>query len=838
MIVVYIEKYIELLIMATSMVVQDGEVANVPETQFANVLQGYQLNNQQDIFEIIANFKSICALHALLVGEQLSEEGSNNDLQEEFENWDLETKLWHLVESLYSFRLSISEEPYKEYPFSSLSVKQENFLRRNPKVREISLMIHWLQTNSKSIDISDSSDVSDGKWQNTRQAIQNKDFEVLANNKNQPDNIVDDLDTDSPLRSGKTIHPTDNDTDSQTFYLIYKLVLANRIQEAIDYANLTGNFTLALILIGAIQDYVDPVIDQEFINPPQNSDNMILDSLTNDNSEDHSSFVSKPSGIRHKLLWKKTVYKLSQQPNLNRNEKLIYNYLSGGNISLNLEDSADNWEEYLLLYLNQLYIHNLESFIVSSLPTNMLNDETLSLAIPKPQLSTVDDILNTLLKSENRVAEQSTHPLRVIMGGIMINQVSTLIHNIIRSLNTASKDNDSDSLISKSHLIRVITHLAIFELISEVNNKINVKDTTKVMTLYVSKLSELQLAELIPIYLSFIPDEKDARECYSLFLSSITDSEERSKQIAIAKKFSNITTPAGEESLAHADSGYNENKMFNILRRTVERVMIETEPIYKQSSKVIVHDDISKVDEADYKLYRSVEWFFENSMHEDAISASITIMRRFLLCGKVSSLKQFGKDKNFKQLIKEYDLESHINSISSPNASCIVSEDDKEELLNYESLILGLLLIDDWKQFLKDNKINGVLSKITPNSFWKSNHINNSIEKVTKTLTKLIFQWLSDLIASASKDRELFKEFRIIYVPYLIMELLQIYQYSRLNNWSYMRKALKLVTEVANEDENDFLNCFVNCGRLDEFLVRCGEISVIASERGIKGIFH
>ena len=75
------------------------------------------------------------------------------------------------------------------------------------------------------------------------------------------------------------------------------------------------------------------------------------------------------------------------------------------------------------------------------------------------------------------------------------------------------------------------------------------------MTLYVSKLSELQLAELIPIYLSFIPDEKDARECYSLFLSSITDSEERSKQIAIAKKFSNITTPAGEESLAHADSG-------------------------------------------------------------------------------------------------------------------------------------------------------------------------------------------------------------------------------------------------------------------------------------------
>ncbi|CUM54142.1 uncharacterized protein AC631_03837 [Debaryomyces fabryi] len=823
--------------MVTSMVVQDEEVANNPETQFANVLQGYQLNNQKDIFEIIGNFKSICALNALLVGEKLSEEEPNSELQEEFENWDLETKLWHLVESLYSFRLSISEEPYKEYPFSSLSVKQENFLRKNPKVREISLMIHWLQTNSKSIDFDDS-DVSSGKWQNTRQAIQNKDLEVLTHNGKQSDNIVDYLDSDSPLRSGKRILPVDNDTDSRSFYLIYKLVLANRIQEAIDYANLTGNFTLALILIGAIQDYVDPVIDQEFINPPLNSDNMFLDSLNNGKSEDDSPFVSKPSGIRHKLLWKKTVYKLSQQPNLNRNEKLIYNYLSGGNIALNLEDSSDNWEEYLLLYLNQLYIHNLESFVVSSLPKNLLEDETLSLAVPKPQFSSVDDILNALLKSENEVAEKSTHPLRIIMGGIMINQVSTLIHNIIRSLSNASKDSDSDSIISKSHLLRVVTHLAIFELIAEERNNVNVKDITKVMTLYVSKLSEMKLAELIPIYLSFISDEKDARECYSLFLSSITDTEERSKQIAIAKKFSNITTPIGEDLLVHSDTGYNEDKMFNILRRTVERVMIETEPHYKQSSNVIVHDDISKVDDADYKLYRSVEWFFENSMHEDAISASITIMRRFLLCGKVSSLKQFGKDKNFKQLIKEYDLEAHINSISSPNVSFIVSEDDKEELLNYESLILGLLLIDDWKQFLKDNKINGVLSKITPNSFWKSNHINNSIEKVTNTLTKLIFQWLSDLIASASKGRELFKELRIIYVPYLIMELLQIYQYSRLNNWSYMRRALKLVTEVANEDENDFLNCFVSCGRLDEFLVRCGEISVIASERGIKGIFH
>ena len=34
-----------------------------------------------------------------------------------------------------------------------------------------------------------------------------------------------------------------------------------KIQEAIDYTNNTGNFALALILVGGAQDYIDPVLD-------------------------------------------------------------------------------------------------------------------------------------------------------------------------------------------------------------------------------------------------------------------------------------------------------------------------------------------------------------------------------------------------------------------------------------------------------------------------------------------------------------------------------------------------------------------------------------------------
>ena len=73
------------------------------------------------------------------------------------------------------------------------------------------------------------------------------------------------------------------------------------------------------------------------------------------------------------------------------------------------------------------------------------------------------------------------------------------------------------------------------------------------------------------------------------------------------------------------------NKLINVLRRTVERVMIETAPNYErqQNDPVIVKDDESSVDEIDFKLYRAVEWFYENQMYGDAIKATIVVIRRF-----------------------------------------------------------------------------------------------------------------------------------------------------------------------------------------------------------------
>lgn len=701
------------------------------EEQFSSILEGFRLNQQGDPFEIISSFKQISANQAISVGEKLQ---SDPQLLEEFENWDLETKLWDLVDVLYRFRASVQLEPLDEYEFSSLAVKQENFLIKNPNIRELGLVIHWLQSNSRSVDLPI---IEGAKWGNTGK----------------------DLDADAPIRTNTPIHPEDITIDEQNFYTIYKLLLVNKIGEAIEVANSTGNFSLALILSGT-QEYTDPIIDGL--------------------SEGNPS--AAPSGIKHKLLWLKTVYNLSKKAT-SPSERMIYNFLSGGDISLNLKEAGDDWEESLLLYTYQLYNYSLENFISKG--------ENIT---PRPRYENIGDILNSLLKKNT-----GPHPLRVILGGVIINLISTLLGSIVSSINDES---------IKPYLTRIITHLSLFEMI--LGNQNATEDITTIITLYISKLSDYNLPNLIPIYISFIPNEIDGREIYSLFLSTITEPEQRKQQLRIFRKLQNPLT-TDEDFVMIDDSN---SSLINVLRRTVERVVIETEDYYTPQ-KTIQIQDTPGIDDTDFKLYRSVEWFYDNEMYEDAILATITVIRRFLLNGKLTSLKAFTKDKNFRKLIRDHDSDLHAKLLTNDQFVPQITEEHNQELLEYSQLVDGLNLISDWREFVT-----------TQNTLWEPSGVSKSIEKTTAFLRELAFSWLKDGI-----------ELRTTYAPFLVIELLNIYQSARLKDWKYMKEAFALINDVADESKNDLLGCFIRSGRLDEFLVKAGEVSVVAVENGVSGIF-
>lgn len=776
-----------------------------PESQFAKVLENYQLSSGLvDPFDVIRNFTSIAASRALAIGQKLSESAGSETDEAEFISWDLEAKLWHLVEVLYSFRHS-NHDYFTPPQYTSLDVKREAYLSENASVKELLLIIEWLQYNAKDVNSEVKSQA--GKWTHTKIGIENRNLSALAPLAQMVD-YVEHLDSDAPLRSRKQISPLDKHTDDQNFKVIYELVLKGDIQKAIEYANATGNYTVALILVGSRQDYVDPVLDGAFLSP-------------DDDDMDHED---QPSGLQHKYLWYQTVNKLAQDSGLTKYERLIYNFLSGGDQSENIKVADSNWEESLLLYLHQLFIYHIRELTQKVLVEEEGNpdEETSLVKFPTPQHSSIDGILNSLLKSP-ATAEESTSPLRVILGSVMINQLNLFLHNTFKSNKT--------ELLDDPYILRILSHLAVVSVILDFHE--DDKTTTKLLTTYISLLSKQGDEDIVPVYLAFIPDEKDVRECYSIFLSTITNPASRARQLDLFKKLG-VATPRDTDtpnSSTTEEYGYGyESKINNVLKRTVERVMAETEAAYDPQGEIKVED--KNVAQTDITLYQSVEWLFENKMYEDAINATRTIIRRFLLTGRLKSILEFSSNKAFKTLLKDYDFDLHTKSLGDSTPPTLISEDDKDELLQYELLVECLRILQEWKTFTEEADTESA-------EFWKSKDVGKSIEKTMFKLQELIFKWFADLIAtSADAERvEIYKEYRNIYVPYFIIELLQVLQQSRFHDWKYMQAAFQLVNAVANDKENDFLNCFISCGRLGEFVTLAGDVAFTASERGVKGIF-
>lgn len=771
-----------------------------PETLFARVLERFQLSgNDGSALDVVEEFLTISASIAKDKQRNFSEENS-----QEFESWDLETKLWHLVFILFSYRLSSSPPDVNPPQYASYALKREVYLNKNPKIKELLLILQWLQQNSNDVIIPSESE-NELKWTNTKIAIEHQALASLASRNHQ--NLVESIDVDAPLRSDRQIHKQDSLKDETNFGLIYELLLNGENQKAASFAAETGNFTLSIIILGASQDYIDPVIDE------------FSGAKMMDVDEDESVLVTNPSGIKHKYLWYQTVYRLAKDPKVGKNEALIYSYLCGADLTENIKHSS-SWEGHMNLYVNQLLTHHLRTLLQKDISDNQEDDEIIrNLNFPVPQHQSIDGILNTL-QNTSAISSASKNPFRVIMGSVIIDQLILFLHNSFKSTDL--------QIVEDKHVLRVLAHLAVVSVALGLDQ--GSKAPTKIIAKYISRLSDSGLDDLVPVYLSFIPDEKDVRECYSIFLTTIMDSEKRNRQLEILRNlgisaFNDAGTPVSSTT-EDLDDQY-ESKIHNVLKRTVERVMLETQSHYELLQDIQLKAD--EIDDIDIKLSRSVEWFYENYMYEDAIIATRTIFQRFLLTGRLRAIKEFAAGKNFKMLLKNYDSSVQIRSLEPNSPPSLVQEVDKEELLQYDKFGQCLNYLDEWKAFVGS----------TSQTYWQSTDVENSILKITLHLRAFILTWLQDAIHDCEDVSriQLYRELRSLYVPYIVIELLQVLQECRLHDWKYMHQAFSLINEVANDKDNDYLRCFISCGRIGEFVSLAGDIAMVAMEKGTSGIF-
>lgn len=707
--------------------------------EFANALKDFMVGefdevNSSDPFDIVREYRSIAGRYA---AETL------NSNTESSSDWELEAKLWHLFELLLSFRTSDQELEITEVRhYNSDAVFEKQLLHENRELYQIWIIIVWIQDNMRELERP--SRLPASKWSNT----------MISGG-------IKSSDLDYPLREKKAeIDPRDKEEDSIFFKYIYELLIAGKVEEALEECKLSDNLTISMILCG-MQLYVNPRVDTQL-------------------REDFES----QQGIKKHALWRRTVYSLSQNTELNYYERAIYSFLAG-DIPPEEVMNISSWDSGLLVYLNQILKIEVENYLNSE---NKISKDELIFSLP----SHPNDSQTVLNRLSLAYPQESEHPIRVLIGGIILNTLEPVLNSAVKLLMEMVQGQTAENdLAEKPYLLRIVTHMSILlDIISP--GLVSKRNKSKLITAYISIMKLHELYDVIPVYIDFL-DSEEIVDAYSFVLSTLEDPDVRKKQIEIAN-FLRLPTS-------------------NILRKTTERIFVETEEEYTPRGEVSVTFDVPPVDK---HLIFGVEWLIQGKLYVDAVDSVIALSRRFLINGKIKSLEYFINGNSLDDLLKNYELEVIYQRNHDDE-----KESKKKEIQEYQRLIRELKKFEEWKD---------TVSKLNSES-----NVPSLIEKFqqysrgTFDLIKHFFVELSE--HEDHPDREIYYEIRSLYTPYLIIELHKelVEAAMLLKIPTFIREALGFANLVANETDKIYL-LFQSSGKLKEYLRLVAQTATLSGD--------
>ena len=606
---------------------------------------------------------------------------------------------------------------------------EKELLQNNRELYEIWLIIVWLQENIKIQDKPEK--VSVHKWSHT---FMNGDLHSAE--------------LDYPLRNNNvTIHEEDKSTDHIFFKYIYELLLSGNFEKVYEECKLSDNLTLAMVISG-MQEYLNPKIDAQF-----------------------SDEFTSQQGIKKHALWRRTVYELAKTAALDPYERAIYYYLSG---TLPAEDLVENstWESDLLINLNQILQINIENYLLQK---GRIDRAELISSISSTS-SSLSSILNNV---SARYPIESSHPIRILIGSIILNTVDTLLHSSVKMLLDIMKGNEtSNEILDEPYLLRIVTHLSILlDIITP--GKVDSSDKVKLITAYISILKLNKLYDCIPIYIKFLNDN-DALETYSFILSTISEPADRKEQLELMN--------------------YLRLPTANILRRTTQRVFVESETMYIPGGDIVISSEISGIDK---HTIHAVEWLIDGKLSNDAVKSIVAMGRRFLLNGRIKSLQYFFDNNNIEIVMNSYKLENLAND------DIIADDIQIKEILEYQSLVKSYEMYEEWQKAIQqlnsESNIPTLIEKF-------QEYTNNTLELIKTFLV----EFTSD---ASAPDYMVLYEIRALYIPYFLIELHKgLVEAARLLKIpTFIKNALDFTSLVANETDSLYL-LFQSSGKLKEYL--------------------
>jgi len=729
---------------------EDGAVQSQHFISFTNILKEYIIeslgkseenengtntDNPLDPFDMIKEFRSIAAQSAAHLLSSGIHDSTYND-------WELEAKFWHLVDLLLSFRVSNNQvnddgthsSPMAIHSYNSNAVFEKKLMFENKSLYQIWIIIVWLQQNMPEVERP--SNLMTSKWSNS----------LIAGG-------LKSADLDCPLRdpeNSNNIDIKDKEQDHIFFKYIYHLLIAGKFEEAFDECRMSENLTLCMIMCG-MQEYINPKIDEQL-----------------------ATEFDTQLGIKKRTLWRTAVFNLSYQTQLDVYERAIYSFLSG--TTPNDDILADsNWESELLLNLNQIIQIEVGNYLLKEDKAD-IREIITPIPMQSPSLETVLNVVSS------KHMDESTHPIRALIGSVILNTLPTMIHSSVDMLLDIVKGFEtSNDLLDEPYLLRIMTHLTIILDIIEPGIVSNA-DKLKLVTAYVSVLKLRGLYESIPVYISFL-DEGSVVDAYSFILCTIEDTSIRRSQLDLINL---LRLPKN-----------------NILKKTTERVFQETESYYSPDQSINVTYDISDIDR---HLLFGVEWLIEGRLYTDVLHSMVAMSRRLLINGKVGTLQYFMESNQIEELLRNYKAE-----LVSLDSSDIVFDEDVvvKEIEQYQSLVTGFKKYRDWQKAVK-----------LLNSESNIPTLIEIFQRYSKYSIDLAKSFLISLTEDENReDFAVLYEIRALYTPYLIIELHKglVEAAELLKIPTFINDALGFTNLVANETDKIYL-LFQSCGRLKEYL--------------------
>ncbi|KAK9235733.1 nuclear pore protein 84/107 [Lipomyces kononenkoae] len=593
--------------------------------------------------------------------------------------------------------------------------------------------------------------------------------------------IVKTLDPDAPLRENASIHSEDAEFERALFRHVFGLLQSGNYEAAQQVCEVTGNYTITAAMNGMVE-YRDPVIDGVVLNPEE----------------------TIARGTKRKALWRRMCLRLTRAPQADKYERAIYGLLCGDLDSV--LSVSESWEAQLLAYVQQLAATEIETYLGANGRLDLANKELL--AFPQSQARTISDILNTLSESRSPIVRaQSEHPLRHIQGGIITNVVTKIMQDARHKMERVRDEiEDSNILTDDAYLLRFLAHLALF--LKSIGMDAGAEDdAVAVLKFYVEDLAICDKAHLAPLYVSQLPEEA-AIEAYSFLLADISDPKKRAEQFALADKF-------GLDIL-------------NTLRRTIQRVFDDHENEYPaiESHKEL---DFTNVSPADRQLSNSLLWFVDAKMWDDVVDSANALYLRFLLSGKVKSAENLYAQLASSQLYDVLnDFEEQVDySMTEIEQAHFPGTKSRAEFRQYEALIAGIGLVSMWDGVYSQKVLDG-------DRAWRLKG-KEVIDRVKPALVDLICAWMTGDIEEDKVD--VIHRLRVLYIPYLLLELHRVLQQGQAVHTRYPKDALELVNLVAS-DALDIYQLLLEGGRLEEYLVAIASVSLDVGADSQNGIWR